>query len=96
MAKTKSQKHWFHAKASNAKKKYIKKHPRSIYAGARSSVDASGAIAYRAQAAHMRAEINALREQMEKIDDPNSSHYQSLSRRLRLAQRKLAIFKKMN
>lgn len=87
-------KHWFHGKASNAKKTYIKKHPRSIYAGARSTGThgEGGAAAYRAQVTHMREEIARMRAQLETIDH-DTAQYRSVGIQMRMLQRKLQIFK---
>lgn len=85
--------HWFHAKASNAKKKYLKKHPGSIYAGARGSEsNGNGAAAYRAQVDQMRQEITRLKEQLHNRKDETASAL--LLNRLMAVQRKLALFKR--
>lgn len=85
--------HWFHAKASNAKKKYLKKHPGSIYAGARGgATNGNGAAAYRAQVEHMRQEIAHLKEQLHNTKDESAQA--SLLNRLVATQRKLAMFKR--
>ena len=81
-------KHWFHGKASSAKKKYLKKHPKSIYAGARSAM-ASG---YREQVQTLRNEILQLKKQLEAAPD-DSPNVRALMTRLRMTQRKLAILK---
>ena len=82
-------KHWFKAKAADAKKKYLKKHPRSIYASARGVAPQS----YHVQLQHMREEIKRIKEQLEKIEDHTSSQYNMMHNRLRLMQQKLARFK---
>lgn len=85
--------HWFHAKASSAKKKYLKKHPGSIYAGAcTSAANGNGANAYRANVEHMRAEIAHLKEQLHNSKD-ESAHALIINRLMAL-QRKLAVFKR--
>uniref|UniRef100_A0AB39CDN7 30S ribosomal protein S15 n=1 Tax=Pseudomonas phage HRDY3 TaxID=3236930 RepID=A0AB39CDN7_9VIRU len=87
-------KHWFHGKASNAKKQYIKKHPGSMYAMARSSaVEGSGAAAYRATVAHLREEIERLKKQYNQ-DHLSDSQLAVIGRQLQMAQRKLAQFKR--
>jgi hypothetical protein len=86
--------HWFHAKASNAKKKYLKKHPGSIYAGARAgATNGNGAAAYRAQVEHMRAEILQIKKQLQETHESDSAH-DGLIRRLMALQRKLTMFKR--
>jgi Mg2+ and Co2+ transporter CorA len=86
--------HWFHAKASNAKKKYLKKHPGSIYAGARgAATNGNGAAAYRAQVEHMRQEIQQLKTQLQHTHESDAAH-NSLLRRLMALQRKLTMFKR--
>lgn len=86
--------HWFHAKASNAKKKYLKKHPGSIYAGARSgATNGNGAAAYRAQVEHMRQEIAQLKKQLHATDESSPAH-DSMIRKLMALQRKLTMFKR--
>jgi len=90
MAKT----HWFHAKASNAKRKYLKKHPGSIYAGARTgATNGNGAAAYRAQVDHMRQEIAQIKKQLQALHESDSAH-DGLLRRLMALQRKLTMFKR--
>lgn len=87
-----SKKHWFHGKASNAKKSYIKKHPQSIYAGARtqSAHDmGNGATAYRNHLSALRAEIDHLKKMH--AQNPDDA---AIMRSLLLAQRKLATFKR--
>jgi hypothetical protein len=81
-------KHWFHGKASSAKRKYLKKHPKSIYAGARAAM-ASG---YREQVQALRDEILRLKKQLEATDD-DSPNTRALMTQLRMTQRKLAILK---
>lgn len=87
-------KHWFHSKATNAKKKYLKKHPGSIFAGARSGTpDVSGAVAYRATVAHLREEIERLKKQYHN-EHLSDSQLAAIGRQLQMAQRKLAQFKR--
>lgn len=81
-------KHWFHGKASNAKRTYIKKHPKSIYARAKSAM-ASG---YREQVVALRTQINALRARIADLDD-DDHQASALMQQLRLMQRKLAQVK---
>lgn len=81
-------KHWFHGKASSAKKKYLKKHPKSIYAGSKSAM-ASG---YREQVVQLREEILQLKKQLESTDD-EAPNCRALMTRLRMTQRKLALLK---
>lgn len=95
MAKGLVKKHWFHGKAPSAKKKYLKKHPKSIFAGARTAVDNTGAQAYRMTVAHMRAEIDQLKKHIHDIAH-DDSRYMSLARKLQMLQRKLAMFKRMH
>jgi len=81
-------KHWFHGKASSAKKKYLKKHPKSIYAGSKSAM-ASG---YREQVQTLREEILQLKKQLDAAHD-DSPNTRALMTRLRMTQRKLALLK---
>ena len=86
--------HWFHSKATNAKKKYLKANPGSIYAMARSTpAEGSGAAAYRATLAHLRQEIEHLKQQYHQ-DHLSESELAAIGRRLQMAQRKLAQFKR--
>lgn len=81
-------KHWFHGKAANAKRKYVKKHPKSIYARAKSAM-ASG---YREQVQTLRTEINALRARIAALHD-DDHQASAMMQQLRLLQRKLAQVK---
>lgn len=84
--------HWFHAKASNAKRKYLKKHPGSIYAGARvTASNGTGAASYRATVEHMRQEIAQLKAQLHDSDEDAQAN---IVNRLMALQRKLAMFKR--
>jgi len=87
-------KHWFHSKANKAKKKYLKQHPGSIFAGARASApEVSGADAYRSHVAQLRAEIERLKKQYNQ-EHLSDSQLAVIGRQLQMAQRKLAQFKR--